>query len=167
MILGHHALVARIDELFPHDKPYKIGAASVDVCVGNEIIREGRETTFITLHTEEDPILMDPGEFLLVSMREHVIVPRGLSSLFLLKSTMARLGMSHSFAGWIDPGWDGILTMELKNYNQFTPIPLWPGMPIGQLIYMETPISGKYTGRYQHSAGVVSAREEIEYDAGK
>jgi deoxycytidine triphosphate deaminase len=76
------------------------------------------------------------------------------------------MGMSHCFAGWIDPGWEGILTMELKNYNQERPLPLWPGMPIGQMIYMSTPVSGRYSGRYQRSAGVVGALEEIEYDAG-
>ncbi len=167
MILGHHALVARIDELFPKHTPYKIGAASVDVCVGNELITELGVKIGIDAYTEENPWLMGAGAFLLVAMREHVTVPRGLSSLFLLKSTQARLGMSHCFAGWIDPGWDGTLTMELKNYNQDKPLPLWPGMPIGQLIYMETPVSGKYAGRYQHSIGVVPALEEIGYDAGK
>jgi dCTP deaminase len=167
MIVGHHALRTRIDELFPKEKPYKIGAASVDVCVGNEIIREGCEKVKIHNHSEDTPVLMEPGEFLLVVMKEHTVVPKDLCCLFLLKSTMARMGMNHMFAGWIDPGWDGMLTMELKNNNQERPLPLWPGMPIGQLIYM--PVldgGGCYGGRYQHSEGVVAAREEIEYDAG-
>lgn len=159
-------LLARIDELFPKAKPRKIGAASVDVCVGYEVMKEDGTKINITDHTEEFPWVMEPGEFLLVVMLEHTIVPQDLSCLFLLKSTMARVGMSHSFAGWIDPGWDGYLTMELKNYNQERPLPLWPGMPIGQLIYMMTMVAGEYKGRYQHSVGVVPAREEIEYDAG-
>jgi deoxycytidine triphosphate deaminase len=57
--------------------------------------------------------------------------------------------------------------MELKNYNIHTPLPIWPGMPIGQLIYFNTDQAGVYKGRYQYSEGVVGAREEIEYDAGR
>ena len=167
MIIGHHKLLARIGELFPNYKPYKIGAASVDVCVGDQIIREGGQPVAIYNHSEDDPVFMAPGEFLLVAMKERTVVPKDLCCLFLLKSTMARKGMSHCFAGWIDPGWDGTLTMELKNYNQYTPLPLWPGMPIGQLVYMEVLEGGGcYGGRYQHSVGVVGPREEVEYDAG-
>jgi dCTP deaminase len=166
MVVGHHALLARVNELFPITPPYKIGSASCDVRVGNQIMYENGDMVDITEHTEEFPWVMNPGEFLLVSMLEHTVIPAGLSCLFLLKSTMARMGMSHAFAGWIDPGWNGILTMEIKNYNQERPLPLWPGMPIGQLIYFETDVAGTYRGRYQNSVGVVAAREEEEYDAG-
>lgn len=166
MILGHHVILSRLDQLFPKEKPYKIGAASVDVRVGDQIMNEKGETIDISGHCETFPWVMDPGEFLLVAMLEHTTVPRDMSCLFLLKSTMARMGMNHMFAGWIDPGWDGILTMEIKNSNQTRPLALWPGMPIGQLVYMETVIAGEYKGRYQGSVGVVPAREEIDYDAG-
>jgi dCTP deaminase len=167
MIVGHHELLRRIDELFPKTKPYKIGSASVDVRVGDEIMKEDGRKISIEGFTEDNPYIMEPDEFLLVAMLEHTVVPKGLSCLFLLKSTMARKGMSHCFAGWIDPGWDGILTMEIKNYNQTKPLDLWPGMPIGQLIYMDTSEPGSYKGRYQHSVGVVPARKEIDYDAGQ
>ncbi len=110
---------------------------------------------------------MEPGEFLLVSMLEYTHVPIGLASMFLLKSSRAREGFGHSFAGWIDPAWNGILTMELKNYNQVRPLPLYPGMSIGQLIYMAVNESGTYAGRYQHAIGVEASKPEIAYDAGK
>jgi dCTP deaminase len=167
MILGHYALKEQVDRLFPYDKPRKIGASSIDVSVGTGVITENGTEIDLTQHSEEFPWIMEPGAFILVAMKEYTTVPMGLSSLFLLKSTLARMGMSHAFAGWVDPGWEGILTMELKNYNQERPLPLWPGMPIGQMIYMNTPVSGRYSGRYQRSIGVVGAREEIEYDAGK
>lgn len=166
MILGHHVLINKIDTLFPKIKPYKVGSASVDVRVGNEIMDEAGIKIDISEHTEEFPWVMEPGEFLLVAMLEHTVVPPNISCLFLLKSTIARMGMSHAFAGWIDPCWNGILTMELKNYNQTRPLPLWPGMPIGQLIYMDTIVSGEYKGRYQHSVGVVPALAEVNYNAG-
>jgi dCTP deaminase len=167
MILGHHELVKRIYELFPDNKPYKIGSASVDVRVGDWVMLENDTKIDISEHSEYFPWIMEPGQFLKVCMLERTVVPYDLSSLFLLKSTLARVGMSHCFAGWVDPHWDGVLTMEIKNYNQERPLPLWPGMPIGQMIYMRTEGAGTYRGRYQHSEGVVGAREEIEYDAGK
>ena len=168
MSLGHHALLGFIDTMFPKMAPIKVGAASVDVRVGNEIITEFGRKIDISKYSDVFPYIMEPGEFLLVSMLEHTVIPRGMACLFLLKSTQARMGMSHAFAGWIDPGWDGILTMELKNYNQERPLQLWPGMPIGQLIYMRVLDDGQcYGGRYQGSEGVVGALEEIDYDAGK
>lgn len=166
MILGHYALLDRLDELFPKEKPLKVGAASVDVSVGNEIMREGLPKEDISQHTETHPVILEPGEFVLVVMREHVFIPTDLSCLFLLKSTMARQGMNHMFAGWIDPAWDGMLTMEIKNDNQERPLAIWPGMKIGQLVYMQTIIAGHYKGRYQNSEGVVAARPEVDYDAG-
>jgi dCTP deaminase len=166
MILGHHEIVKIVDELFPLIRPYKIGASSADVRVGNEIILENGQRVDISDHGDAFPWVMEPSEFLLVSMLEHTVVPFGLSCLFLLKSTPARMGFGHAFSGWVDPGWDGILTMELKNYNREKPLAIWPGMPIGQLIYMKTVGSGEYKGRYQHSTGVEPAHEEIDYDAG-
>ena len=166
MVLGHHEILVRVSELFPYAKPYKIGAASADVCVGTGIIKEDGKVINISDHHEEFPWIMEPGEFLLVDMIQWVTVPQDLACMFLLKSSVARMGYSHVFAGWIDPGWDGILTMEIKNYNQMKPLPLWPGMPIGQLIYFSTVMPGKYKGRYQGSLTVSGVKEEIEYDAG-
>jgi len=167
MIWGHHKILERLDELFPLTRPYKIGSASVDVRVGKQVILESSPAKEdISVFTEDIPWIVQPNEFILVEMMEHTVIPDGVSCLFLLKSSSARAGWSHSFAGWIDPGWDGILTMELKNYNQNKPLPLWPGMAIGQLIYMDTDESGVYRGRYQHSTEVSGVRKEIEYDAG-
>ena len=166
MILGHHMLKDRMTSLFPHLQPFKVGASSVDVSIGGQIITENKDYIRIDEHHQDFPWVIEPGEFVLVSMREHVVIPTDLSCMFLLKSSAARVGWGHSFAGWIDPGWDGILTMELKNYNQHSPLPIWPGMPIGQLIYMQTLIAGTYQGRYQHSNAVSGVRKEIEYDAG-
>ncbi|MHA2377242.1 MAG: dCTP deaminase [Candidatus Thorarchaeota archaeon] len=166
MILGHGRINDRIEQLFPDIKPYKVGASSADVRIGNTVIAETGAKIDISRYTEDNPWIMDPGEFLLVAMLEYTMVPNDLSCLFLLKSTPARMGFGHAFSGWIDPGWSGILTMELKNYNQTKPLPIWPGMPIGQLIYLNTDQSGVYKGRYQYSQDVEPAREEIDYDAG-
>jgi dCTP deaminase len=72
---------------------------------------------------------------------------------YALKSSLARAGFEHLLAGWIDPGFsNSVLTLELKNARKYQPIPLWPGMRIGQIIFMqmdETPqVSYKQSGRY-------------------
>lgn len=166
MILGYHELVERIGELFPCYEPYKIGAASVDVRIGSKVVKESGEIVDIGWSDQHYPVMMMPGEFWLVDMYEEVHVPQDLSCMFLLKSTSARMGLQHMFAGWVDPGWQGVLTLELKNVNLAKPLHLHHGQPIGQLVFMQTVGAGTYKGRYQNSISVSGPRSEVRYDAG-
>jgi len=162
MILGHSEIERRVLELFPMQRPYKIGAASADVRVGNGLILEnGHKIISFSCMNENNPWIIGPGQFVLVDMLEEVTLPNDLSAMFTLKSTRAREGYQHAVAGWVDPGWNGILTMEIKNNNEFASLPLYPGLPIGQLIFMATIDGGQYEGRYQGSKSVSGAREEI------
>jgi deoxycytidine triphosphate deaminase len=57
--------------------------------------------------------------------------------------------MSHALAGWIDNGFKGVLTLELKNYSRFNKIPIYPTMRVGQLILEKTNTPEKsYSGKY-------------------
>ena len=156
MILGKLEIQCRRAELFPKTDPYKISAASADVRIGHVILRE--DGSRYSLGRE---YWLEPGEFVLVDMLEHVTLPRNVAAMFTLKSTRAREGYQHAVAGWVDPGWNGILTMELKNNNQRKALPLYAGMPIGQLIFMDTLGGGEYTGRYQGSVETSGPREEL------
>jgi len=166
MILGYYELHSRIRQLFPNRQPPKIGAASVDVTVGRRAEREYGTTLNLQEYSRDNPYLMHPGEFLLAEMLEEVHVPQDLSCMFLLKSTSARMGFQHAFAGWVDPGWRGVLTMELTNAKHCQYIPIYTGFVIGQLIFMETCHAGRYEGRYQYDAGVSGPKQEVPYDAG-
>ena len=162
MILGHSEILRRQKELFPHQPPYKIGAASADVRVGTGMFLEGDSKLCSFKHNDKAyPYYLEPGQFVLVDMLEHVRLPNDLSAMFTLKSTRAREGYQHAVAGWVDPGWNGVLTMEIKNNNQCKNLPIYPGMPIGQLIFMSTIDGGQYAGRYQNSVEVSGAREEV------
>lgn len=161
MILGKSAIEGRLLELFPMQRPYKIGAASADVRVGNMLIAENGHKLHMSLFSEADPYELEPGQRVLVDMFEEVNLPLDLAATFTLKSTRAREGYQHAVAGWVDPGWKGILTMEITNTNQVKYLPLWPGMPMGQLIFMQVIDGGQYDGRYQGSTEVSAAREEI------
>jgi len=63
-------------------------------------------------------------------------MPEHVAGLFFLKSSRAREGYENLHAGYADPGWNGsVLTLELKNSRQLLPLPLWPGLKIGQMVF--------------------------------
>ena len=91
-------------------------------------------------------------ETVIVSMFEHLTLPDNMSAKLCGKSSLGRLGLDNSScAGWIDPGWRGVITMELTNNSRYN-IKLTEGMKIGQLLfYKHEPVGQSYeqTGRYR------------------
>jgi dCTP deaminase len=82
---------------------------------------------------EGEAFVLHPGEFVLASTLEVVTLPDDLAARLEGKSSLGRLGLlTHSTAGFIDPGFSGHVTLELSNVANL-PITLWPGMKIGQL----------------------------------
>ncbi|SDL35601.1 dCTP deaminase [Nonomuraea maritima] len=113
----------------------------------------------------DEPFILHPGEFVLASTYEVVSLPDDLASRLEGKSSLGRLGLlTHSTAGFIDPGFSGHVTLELSNVATL-PIKLWPGMKIGQLCVFrlsspaESPYgSSKYGSRYQNQRGPTPSR---------
>ena len=103
-----------------------------------------------------EPFILHPGEFVLGSTYEFVTLPDDVAARLEGKSSLGRLGLlTHSTAGFVDPGFKGHVTLELSNVATL-PIKLWPGMKIGQLCFFkltspsEHPYgSEKYSSRYQ------------------
>jgi dCTP deaminase len=96
--------------------------------------------------TVEEPFVLHPGEFVLGATLERVVLPTDIVARLEGKSSLGRLGLLiHSTAGYVDPGWDGTLTLELSNVANL-PIVLTPGMPIGQISFalMTTPVDRPY-----------------------
>lgn len=86
---------------------------------------------------EGSPFILHPGEFVLGSTMERVGLPSDLVARLEGKSSLGRLGLLiHSTAGFIDPGWDGTVTLELSNVARL-PITIHLGMKIGQLSFMQ------------------------------
>ncbi|MGI8887543.1 MAG: dCTP deaminase [Nocardioidaceae bacterium] len=112
-----------------------------------------------------EPFLLHPGEFVLGSTYEVVTLPDDVAARLEGKSSLGRLGLlTHSTAGFIDPGFSGHVTLELSNAATL-PIKLWPGMKIGQLCFFrlsspaENPYgSAKYGSRYQGQRGPTQSR---------
>jgi dCTP deaminase len=113
----------------------------------------------------DDPFILHPGEFVLGSTLEVVSLPDDLAGRLEGKSSLGRLGLlTHSTAGFIDPGFSGHITLELSNVATL-PIKLFPGMKIGQLclIRLSSPAdhpygSDKYGSRYQGQRGPTASR---------
>ncbi|GAB3655229.1 dCTP deaminase [Glycomyces tarimensis] len=109
---------------------------------------------------EDEPFVLHPGEFVLASTLEVVSLPNDLAARLEGKSSLGRLGLlTHSTAGFIDPGFSGHVTLELSNVANL-PITLWPGMKIGQLCVFKLsspaqhPYGSSQTGsRYQDQRG--------------
>ncbi|MBC7292165.1 MAG: dCTP deaminase [Actinotalea sp.] len=113
----------------------------------------------------EEPFVLHPGEFVLGSTYESVALPDDVAARLEGKSSLGRLGLlTHSTAGFIDPGFTGHVTLELSNVATL-PIQLWPGMKIGQLCFFrlsspaENPYgSSLYGSRYQGQRGPTASR---------
>jgi len=113
----------------------------------------------------DEPFVLHPGEFVLGSTFELVTLPDDLAARLEGKSSLGRLGLlTHSTAGFIDPGFSGHVTLELANVATL-PVKLWPGMKIGQLCFFRTssPVenpygSGAYANRYQGQRGPTASR---------
>ena len=112
-----------------------------------------------------EPFILHPGEFVLGSTYEFVTLPDDVAARLEGKSSLGRLGLlTHSTAGFVDPGFKGHVTLELSNVATL-PIKLGPGMKIGQLCFFkltspsEHPYgSEKYSSRYQGQRGPTASR---------
>jgi dCTP deaminase len=123
----------------------------------------------------DDPdrtFILHPGEFVLGSTYERVALPADLAARVDGKSSLGRLGLLiHSTAGFIDPGFDGHITLELSNVASL-PITLYPGMKIGQISFLrmtspaEVPYGAKQLGsKYQGQRGPTPSRYWENFEA--
>ncbi|BDZ45326.1 dCTP deaminase [Naasia aerilata] len=118
----------------------------------------------------DQPFILHPGEFVLGSTFELITLPDDIAARLEGKSSLGRLGLlTHSTAGFIDPGFSGHVTLELSNVATL-PIKLWPGMKIGQLCFFrltsaaEHPYgTGPYGSRYHGQRGPTASRSYLNF----
>ena len=114
---------------------------------------------------DDEPFILHPGEFVLGQTLEWVELPNDLVARLEGKSSLGRLGLLiHSTAGFIDPGWDGHVTLELSNVANL-PITIYAGMKIGQVSFVqlsepaERPYGSQGIGsKYQGQRGPTPSR---------
>jgi dCTP deaminase len=143
-------------------------AAFIDVKVDQSDLTELVEVD------DGQPFILHPGEFVLGSTLERVRLNDELVARLDGKSSLGRLGLLiHSTAGFIDPGWDGHVTLELSNVANL-PITIYPGMKIGQISFMETTEpaakpygSGALGSKYKGQQGPTPSRYYKNFEAGE
>ncbi|MGN8244165.1 dCTP deaminase [Cellulomonas soli] len=181
MLLSDRDIRAELDSgrvvLDPYD-PAMIQPSSIDVRLDRyfrlfdnhkyPVIDPAKDQPELTRLVEVDgdePFVLHPGEFVLGSTYEQVTLPDDIAARLEGKSSLGRLGLlTHSTAGFIDPGFSGHVTLELSNVATL-PILLWPGMKIGQMCFFrlssaaEQPYgSGAQGSRYQGQRGPTASR---------
>jgi deoxycytidine triphosphate deaminase len=132
--------------------------------------QEQPELTRLVEVAGDQAFVLHPGEFVLASTYEKVTLPDDVAARLEGKSSLGRLGLlTHSTAGFIDPGFSGHVTLELSNVATL-PITLWPGMKIGQLCFFrlsspaEEPYgSPRYGSRYQGQRGPTPSRSALNF----
>lgn len=100
-----------------------------------DVREEQPELTELVEISGDEPFVLHPGEFVLGSTLERVELPDDVVARLEGRSSLGRLGLLiHSTAGYVDPGWEGNLTLELSNVANL-PIMLYDGMKIGQISF--------------------------------
>ena len=130
-----------------HDE--QLQPCSYDVTLSKSIIRFfGRgeinamdhtlhDLEYLRMTMNDTGYVLDPNEFILGSTNEGMTIPTNIAARFEGKSSLGRIGLAaHVTAGFIDPGFSGDITLEIKNLNNH-PIRIFTGMRIGQLCFFE------------------------------
>ncbi|MFM1952748.1 MAG: hypothetical protein RJA33_1542 [Actinomycetota bacterium] len=131
---------------------------------------EQPELTREIIAEDGEAFILHPGEFVLASTYEVITLPDDIAGRLEGKSSLGRLGLlTHSTAGFIDPGFSGHITLELSNVANL-PVKLYPGMKIGQLclIKLSSPAehpygSAQYLNRYQGQRGPTASRSFMNF----
>lgn len=187
MLLSYLQLKDEVQNKVMHPvEDAQINASSVDVRLGRKLLveelpkglkkselpvvtlREREPLTFeeFTLKPGGNPYLLYPGQFVLAQTIEEFNLPLDISAEFRLKSSTARMGLSHALAVWADAGWHGsVLTLELHNISQHHIIALHYGDRIGQMIFhrhADVPRERSYAARgaYNNTPETSAARQE-------
>lgn len=164
MILSDRAIEARIGELLPHHHDHvRVNPASIDLTIGGYVLFEPfgmsgnwRPESLMN----KGSIRLGPGEVVLVSTEEHIYIPPDLAGEIRLKSSRAREGYNMGNAGYVDPGWNGVLTFQVTNSLSNCPLFFKHLQPFFQLILhqLDAPAAHLYNGKYQHAKRVEGAK---------
>lgn len=152
----------------------QIQPASVDVRLGNTFsIVEDMSRGILSLDNEivyktitADTYVLLPGQFVLASTMEYFELPDNLTAFVEGRSSLGRIGLFIQNAGWIDPGFQGEITLELFNANRCA-IELKAGRRVGQLVFaqLDETALNPYTGKYQGQRGATGSRVYMDIEA--
>lgn len=160
--------------------PERIQGASIDLTLGDIIKVESAMRCDEPIDLSERPrryphfnsvnliaydgYLLEPGAFILGVTREVINMPNDMKGSYCLNSSLGRAGLDNAFAGFIDPGYQGTITVELKNVLQYHTLVIRPGMRVGQISFerLSSPVpefaSYRNRGSYNGTQGEPTCR---------
>lgn len=152
----------------------QIQPASVDIRLGNHFLKLDENTIESMTLTDEiryisfetDEVVIPPHSFLLATTKEYIKLPGNLTAFVEGRSSIGRMGLFIQNAGWVDPGFEGEITLELYNANRL-PIKLKSGRRICQLVFasMDQYAMNPYKGKYQGQKKPVGSRVFMDEEA--
>ncbi len=160
-MMGEGSLV--VEPLAEHS----VQPASIDCRIGTHyLVVDDNNSDVLTLdgepkyrEIEGDEMTIPPHSFLLATTMEYVKLPDNLTAFVEGRSSIGRMGLFIQNAGWVDPGFEGRITLELYNANSL-PIKLKAGRRVCQLVFckMDQSAENPYAGKYQRQAKSVGSR---------
>lgn len=152
---------------------HQIQPASVDIRLGNtfgiiddtthSILHLDKEIRYKTIQAER--YLLLPGQFVLATTKEYFKLPNNITAFVEGRSSIGRLGLFIQNAGWVDPGFEGEITLELFNANKCA-IELQFGHRVGQLVFamLDENALNPYCGKYQGQRGATGSKIFLDED---
>lgn len=158
----------------------KIDSGWINLSLGNEFMifktasKPYIDVRFPEDHTEkfvvDDTFILHPGEFVLGHVKENIRLPNDIAAYVDGKSSLGRIGIVvHVTAGFVDPGYEGRLVLEMTNLGKM-PVALHPGMSICKLVFFklsspcEVPYNLRKTAKYYKQEGVAASRIDKEFN---
>ena len=148
-------------------EPYQVQPASIDLRLGRSFLKIDENTLeSLTLDSElpyvkieKEEIIIPPHSFLLATTVEFIRIPSNVTAFVEGRSSIGRIGLFIQNAGWVDPGFEGTITLELFNANRL-PLRLTSGRRICQIVFafMDQATRRPYAGKYQGQRGTVGSR---------
>ncbi|MFD2705124.1 dCTP deaminase [Salibacterium lacus] len=153
---------------------HQIQPASVDIRLGThflkidenaiEAIALDEPARYVEFESEE--VIIPPHSFLLATTKEYIRLPHHVTAFVEGRSSIGRMGLFIQNAGWVDPGFEGEITLELYNANRL-PIRLKAQRRIAQLVFafMDQEASSPYDGKYQGQKKAVGSQVYLDKDS--
>lgn len=179
MILGDKDIWKLIDAgkiFFYSDEEPLVNPASLNVRLGNTFlipkrrfwrgVRLGDEMQYKRYEIKDyEEFCLLPGQFALATTKERFFIPPTMAAYVQGRSSIGRAGLTVQNAGYVDPGFNGAITLELKNETR-NAIYLRPGYPVAQMIFEEcTPVEHPYNGKYNGQIEATGSRMQQDKEA--
>ena len=147
--------------------PLHVQPCSIDLTLGSKMLIESLDQNsngWVEVDIT-NPYQLKPGQFVLCSTLENVTLPNDIAGQLMLRSSAARKGFDHCLAGFVDPGWSGELTLELRNNLQLNFLEIQAGMRLMQLVCykLNFPASTPYykVGNYCDQVGPTASNNNL------